>query len=300
VKKLVLLAVLSVALLAEEVMVERMQSVVDEVSELRNSYEHSEKKLSTCLNTLETQEKALSKLSRSEGLDYKTYEQNRQEIKKLKEDNQDLAEIKKELKKLKKENQRLTSSARILVDKNQNLLLQVNKYKQNKGKKEENLEPKNDNLTLLAKVEKENKQLKSEINKLKDKQCPMCSPCKKCVPKTVEKACKDKNPFPKLMPKNSEIIPQTEEANLVIEVKKTSVQAKQVKTKKASAYRLKKESVIYDAIEGKTVEVWEKKRSFTSNISQGQWVKITGYFVDKKWKKAKNSLWIKAENTIKR
>ena len=118
--------------------------------------------------------------------------------------------------------------------------------------------------------------------------------------KVVEKVCEDDNPFPKLMPKNSKVVPQEEEANLVIEVKKTTFKPKLVRSEKASTYRLKNEAVIYDKIDGKAVAVWEKRTSFTSNALQGDWVKITGYFVDKKWKRAKKELWIKAKDVIKR
>jgi len=35
-------------------------------------------------------------------------------------------------------------------------------------------------------------------------------------------------------------------------------------------------------------------------VSEGKWIKITGFFVDKKWKKAKNELWVKKINTVNR
>ena len=303
-KKFLIISVLSLALFAEDVMVQRMQSVVDEVTELRARYENSEKKLNACVDELNKQDKTVEKLSRGEGLDYKTFEENRKEIKKLQAENKQVKELQKEIAKLEKDNQRLTSSARILVDKNQNLLTQVNKYKQNSGSNEKTLELEvTQTLELLASKKVENKKLKTEIASLKAKQCPQCTPCKKCVTqqvKEVKQQCGDSNPFPKLMPKDQKIIPQVEEANLVIEVKKTAVKPKAVVTEKASTYRLKKESVVYDAIDGSAVEVWEDKRSFTSNVTQGPWIKITGYFVKKKWKRASKELWIKAENTLKR
>ena len=45
---------------------------------------------------------------------------------------------------------------------------------------------------------------------------------------------------------------------------------------------------------------WENKSSFTSSLMTENWIKITGYFVDKQWKKAAEELWVKKINTIKR
>jgi putative cell wall-binding protein len=69
---------------------------------------------------------------------------------------------------------------------------------------------------------------------------------------------------------------------------------------KASTYRTANEANIYDAINGKIVAKWEKGRSFTSYISSSNWIKITGYFIDKKWHRATNSLWIRKQDTFKR
>ena len=69
---------------------------------------------------------------------------------------------------------------------------------------------------------------------------------------------------------------------------------------KGNAYRLKTESPIYNDPYGGIIEVWEEKTSFTSNVTWKEWVKITGYFVDKKWQKADRPLWIKLSHTIKR
>jgi chromosome segregation ATPase len=69
----------------------------------------------------------------------------------------------------------------------------------------------------------------------------------------------------------------------------------------SGTYRLKHDSKIYDAIDGKVVDTWEKQRSFTSAYYQDGWVKVTGYFVDKKWQSAKDkSLWIKRKDAYRR
>lgn len=69
---------------------------------------------------------------------------------------------------------------------------------------------------------------------------------------------------------------------------------------KPKTFRTNKEAPIYDAKNGKIIDTWEKRRSFTSYIESGDWIKITGYFVDRKWRKAKKELWIKKEDAIVR
>ncbi|MGD9655219.1 MAG: hypothetical protein AB7U44_08485 [Sulfuricurvum sp.] len=67
-----------------------------------------------------------------------------------------------------------------------------------------------------------------------------------------------------------------------------------------SAFKLAKESEIYDAPKGKMLEKWEEGTSFTSNKKYKNWIKITGYFIDKKWKPSKEELWILEENVVKK
>ena len=64
-------------------------------------------------------------------------------------------------------------------------------------------------------------------------------------------------------------------------------------------FRTRSEAPIYDAKDGKIVNRWEKGRSFTSYIESGDWIKITGYFINRKWTKAKEELWIKKCDTMK-
>lgn len=67
---------------------------------------------------------------------------------------------------------------------------------------------------------------------------------------------------------------------------------------KATAYRLKDNTYIYDAPDGKKTEIWEKDTSFTSYIRKGDWIKITGYFIDKVWVSAKDKeFWVKKSAT---
>ena len=69
---------------------------------------------------------------------------------------------------------------------------------------------------------------------------------------------------------------------------------------KASAFRLTKESTIYSDLKNTFFDKWEKETSFTSGERTATMIKITGYFVDKTWRKATQEMWVKAENTLKR
>jgi len=95
------------------------------------------------------------------------------------------------------------------------------------------------------------------------------------------------NPFPKLMPKEKKT-----------EKKISKKVQKKVEIKHgAKTYRLNKDSSIYNARDGKKVDSWEKDSSFTSNKQTAIWIKITGYFVNKKWQRAKKELWVKQSDT---
>lgn len=97
--------------------------------------------------------------------------------------------------------------------------------------------------------------------------------------------CEEPNPFPKLMMR---------------EKSEAKTQRHSEQKKKAHTYRLKIQSDIYGSIDGKVIDSWEEQRSFTSDKKYENWIKITGYFVDKKWRKAKEDLWVLEENVSQR
>jgi len=130
------------------------------------------------------------------------------------------------------------------------------------------------NEKIIKKYQKLLKTKEKEILALKKKL--------KISPKRTVKKKIDDNPFPKLMPKEN--IKQKEEVQIT----------------KASTYRLNSDSAIYDSPNAKQINSWTKSTSFTSNIRTINWVKITGFFVDKKWKKAKEEMWIKNSQVSKR
>lgn len=322
-----------------DIMIERMQSVVDEVSDLRLRYESSVRKNKECLDQLQEQKKVIKKISMDEeGVDYKIFEENRKRLDVLEAENkrlqegtkadQKLQEIQKELKALEKENLRLSESAEILKEKNKSLTAQINEMKgmQEKGPEAiiRNLEIKV--VTLKARIESyesreaEQKVLSSqELLKLKadkkrlEKEL-IASVAKECKPRkkaASASACLDDNPFPKLMMKKGEDAPspvkieKIQSPNRLEEeplIDLTSVEDANTSLRhdKAGTYRVKQESSVYDAPEGRVIEIWEDKTSFTSNISQGEWIKITGYFIDKKWHKNTTDMWVKEEHTLKR
>ena len=64
-----------------------------------------------------------------------------------------------------------------------------------------------------------------------------------------------------------------------------------------TTYRLKKDSYIYDGINGKKMAVWEKDTSFTTYIRKDNWVKVTGYFVDRVWVSSKQqNMWVQVDS----
>ena len=69
---------------------------------------------------------------------------------------------------------------------------------------------------------------------------------------------------------------------------------------KASAFRLNKDADIYDAVGGEKIDRWEGGRSFTSGVRTKDYVKITGYFVDRKWRASQKEMWVRAVDANKR
>ena len=96
--------------------------------------------------------------------------------------------------------------------------------------------------------------------------------------------CEDENPFPSLIMKEN---------------KEEKISAATLNLK-VGTYRLNQESEIYDGINGNVLFLWEDKSSFTTTKVTQDWIKVTGYFVDKKWTKAEKNLWVKKVNATLR
>lgn len=324
-KYLLLLLCLSSFVFANKAMSERMQSVVDEVTQLRENYEDISRKHSICEEELKRQEKAMSKISHNEGFDYEAFEKNREKLANLETEYKEYENLceKSQLEKstwiesLKLELKTSQEKNKTLKDKN-NKLIQSNALAKNAKTKSEDtssiisLKEKNktleNELSILQKeaksLQKEILSLKTEIDSLKEskqtkiKQKPEVRVIKEIKTKKVYvSGCKDENPFPKLMMKEA-----TRVRLLNVEPKKIIEEAstEELKTEKSYTYRMRIEAKIYNGINGDFIEAWEEKTSFTGNLSQDGWIMITGYFVEKKWVKAKAEMWVKAEDTIKR
>jgi len=125
--------------------------------------------------------------------------------------------------------------------------------------------------SLIAKIHKLEKELKIKNNLLKTKD------------KIIKKLRKEENYFPKLMMKDK-FVKDNQELLIF----------------KARAYHLKYDSIIYDKINGKKISKWEKSTSFTSSVKTKSWIKITGYFINRKWTKAKKEMWVKIQQVEKK
>ncbi len=342
--KYLVLGTLYVSVLAaEDVMVQRMQSVVDEVIELRERYESAVRENQACMQQISAYEQADATGMQHSAATDKNMQVLRNENERLsqalegvKQQLKGVEKLQREVETLEKENKRLNTSAKILIQKNHSLLTQVNNLKRSEAedaegekrgeevlrlqeqlkeqtKRAQELKKENDrlqvqlagkskSLNISSALNEENRQLHKQNLALQDA-LQTCQSRPENIKQT--KLCEDDNPFPTLLMKEDtpSVSPVKTKKVMPQERKKSSSQTQNpplIVKEKGSAYRVANESAIYDAPSGKVVEIWEEMTSFTSNIYKGKWIKITGYFVDQKWQKARKELWVKAENTIKR
>ena len=62
---------------------------------------------------------------------------------------------------------------------------------------------------------------------------------------------------------------------------------------KAKTYQLKTIAVVRSAPEGQIVDVWNSNTLFTSNETNGDWVRVTGHFPDgNTWQPSSHSAWV--------
>jgi len=119
----------------------------------------------------------------------------------------------------------------------------------------------NDNNKYLVEIQSLKKEIQNLKNRLKNK-----------------KNCENSNKFPKLTMKKKS---------------KKEVILSDVIYFKASAFKLDKKSDIFSSIDGEKIEEWDRGSSFTSNQKKDGYIKITGYFVNRQWKKSQKERWIK-------
>lgn len=139
-------------------------------------------------------------------------------------------------------------------------------------------------LKRLESKENEIKDLKNQIKSIKNKiivknkeKVIIKELSQKCTKKQIEK----KNKFPKLMMRDESKKQVDSDTN-------------------PHTYRLNKNAKIYDAQAGAVLFEWEERRSFTSNFKSGEWIQITGYFIEKIWHKSAKELWVKEEDAKRR
>jgi len=146
---------------------------------------------------------------------------------------------------------------------------------------------------LESKIKKQEILLKSKENRKKNKIANKSKNTKtkeKTLENLVLTKCEEPNPFPKLVMKQESKVLK----------KKATKSLEKIEKFKASAFRLNKNAVIYNGVNGKAVEEWSEGTSFTSSIKTQNWVKITGYFVQKIWMRSSKEIWVKSSDVIKR
>jgi len=60
----------------------------------------------------------------------------------------------------------------------------------------------------------------------------------------------------------------------------------------ALTYRLTTIAVVRERPNGRIVDIWNADTLFTSNVADGDWVRVTGTFPDAKWEPSEHSLWV--------
>jgi len=163
-----------------------------------------------------------------------------------------------------------------MKEKNRILLSTQNKSIKSEKKIDKIIKTKDNEILALKKEYL--KKIKSKDEKIKSLESALKSLKKKSTLSST--TCENENSFPKLVMK---------EKYEKIEIQNS-----------IGTYRLKVDSDIYNRIDGKVVDSWERGVSFTSSKSSKNWLKITGYFVNKKWTPAIKNMWIKKVHVIKR
>ena len=67
---------------------------------------------------------------------------------------------------------------------------------------------------------------------------------------------------------------------------------------KPAVFITKKVALLYDMPNGKSYMKFPSNYKFTAYEKVGEWIKVSGHFPDKKWRKIKQSAWIK-QNLVK-
>lgn len=140
-----------------------------------------------------------------------------------------------------------------------------------------------------------------ELERQKSLNTKLSNELAKTSPKRVVAAA-----LPPLAPTNSTPLPRTPVKTTVSQSTKTiptPVENAPVSSKKSSGvYRMASDAPIYNGPNGKTVDTWEARRSFTGSAASNGWIHITGYFVNRVFQAAGEgeNLWVKESDAIRR
>jgi len=150
---------------------------------------------------------------------------------------------------------------------------QLNAYKAKKYKK------------LLKKEIEKNRILRSDLESIYD---------------SISSVDDSMSKYEKLLKAKDEKIKALEEKLNSTKTIKKKRKKEKIEIFKASSFRLNKESEIYNRPNGKKINIWEIDTTFTSNKKTQNWMKITGFFIEKRWKRAKTEMWVRYENISKK
>lgn len=313
-KHYVLSAVLCSLLLGDEI--QRIESIVNDITKLRIEYDECRRQLDAKTPSVLRNDLVLKQ---EEPLRCEAEQDEVKRLSRLVEDMRQKNTLLHE--ELEKANKSLETEKELRVKLEEAQKANKEKEKALKIKDAADKKTEDDYLALLMEKEKYIIYLENQIkNKEKThKKEEAKSP-------VVQVNCQEeKNPFPKLVlkeqyrdatsAKSDKVRPLPLETTTVVqqeapiqkeEALSVSVQKQAVSEKvvlqmiEPSAFKLNKESEIYDAPNANVLEKWEEGTSFTSNQKYKNWIKITGYFIDKKWRPSKRELWILEENVVKK
>jgi len=247
-KMLTACCLLSVFAYGDEI--ERINTLVKEVTSLRLGFEKCEEELKLCKFSSKPPKKDVEKRASAK----KLATMRRAEKKKIKELSTQIKMLEKQIQSLK---ERLAS------------------------KSKETLKLRQEIETLKKETNKKKRVQNEKLKKLKE-----------------SKNCTDDNqtsPVVILQQKHKQTHLDLDENGRVLVKENFKIVITHPKT-----FRTLKKAPVYDKPNGKKIDTWEKGRSFTSYKESGEWIKITGYFVDRKWTKAKKEMWIKKSDAFER
>ncbi len=305
-KILLLLSIFASLVFADEI--SRIESIVKDIGELRHKYELCQDELDKVVNAPKQCEVNKMELKARHQeilfLQKENEELEKKDSSKLLHVTQISKEKDKALTYLRAENKRLSKQLKDREKKSAATLSNVQKISKEKDKALAYLRSEN---KRLSKENEKIKSLKKEIASLKDE---LANAIKnrdivykthdESLAKLEKEILKLKNTIKKPLPK----IDKKEKKFPNLKMKKGFEHLQEddsIDWSVSGAYRLKHDAKIYDGIDGKVIDTWRSQRSFTSAVYKDGWVRITGYFIDKKWTSSKDkSLWIKRKDVYRR